>query len=87
MSNKLSSAAKLMKSKMYVLITERETIVESDFAGFDGIMQLHTLKMLERNIAKAVKQIQKQMEKENGRNKALRKKRSPVEQQTRSSRK
>lgn len=44
--SKVTDAAKLLKSKTYILVTETEGVLAGNFTGFDGVMKIHSLRML-----------------------------------------
>jgi hypothetical protein len=65
---RIYSAGKLLKSKAYVLVTEKEAIVEMDFDSFDGLMAIHAMKSIIRQLEDIVAKWQKKQEKAHGRN-------------------
>lgn len=60
MQNKLRDAQKLIKSKCYILITDKEGTMAGDFKGFTGIMKINTLKIMLDNGRKLVKRLQEE---------------------------
>lgn len=58
MSTKLKDAGKLIKSKAYILITDKEGTMAGDFRGFSGLMKIHTLKQLHENTDKVLRKLQ-----------------------------
>lgn len=68
MSKKLQSAIRLMDSRQYILITEKHSVVEANFKGMPGIMMLSSIRSMISNLEKIFKDIEKKLEKQNGRN-------------------
>lgn len=77
--SKVSDAAKLLKSKTYILVTETEGILAGNFKGFDGVMKIHSLRMLTQKANELLDKLQatEKKGKTNGRNSRGRKTRSP----------
>lgn len=55
--DKLNSVSKLLKSKMYVLVTETETILHTDFKTMTGVMQISALQQAKYNIDTLLKNL------------------------------
>lgn len=59
MNQKFKDASHLIKSKAYILITDRESVIAGDFKGFSAFMKLHSLKLLQENTGKMIKHLEK----------------------------
>lgn len=58
MSTRMKDAAKLLKSKCYILITDKEGTMAGDFKGFSGIMKIHTLKAMHTQTERLLNKLQ-----------------------------
>lgn len=67
MNSRLKDASKLIKSKCYILITDKEGVMSGDFRGFTAIMKLHTLKQMQENLQKMITKLSKPKRGKNGR--------------------
>lgn len=72
MTHRMKSIKNLIKSKCYILITDKEAEMAGDFRGFTGLMKIHALMDMQRNLDGLVKRL-KGKEAKNGRNKPRRK--------------
>lgn len=61
MNTKLRDAARLVKSKVYILVTDEEAVMNGDFRGFDNFLKLHSLQSLHANTEKLIAEILKQI--------------------------
>lgn len=57
MTSKLSSVRKLLRSRVYILITDKEAIVETDFEGLSGLMQIQALEEASTSILNFLKEL------------------------------
>lgn len=91
MNNRLRDAKELIRSKVYILITDKEAKMAGDFKGFDGLMKINSLKLMLENGERLIKKIgasspakgsgsTKRKEVKRGGNTSGRKKSSPAKQ-------
>lgn len=58
MNSKLKDASKLVKSRVYILITDKEGTMAGDFRDFDGFMKLSALHSFYANTAKMIDELE-----------------------------
>lgn len=60
MSRKLKSVKRLMASKFYVLVTDKEAFMEGKYSGkLDSMMILHSLSAARKHLDKIIKRVEK----------------------------
>lgn len=86
MKHKFASMWKLFRSDMYILITNKESIIHADVSGYDQDIVLSILKVTQKNLERAIKDVSRHLEKgkDSGRNKNRRSKGSPEKSSQRS---
>ena len=57
-TQKLRSALKLLDSKTFILVTDKESIMFVDYGGLTGELQLASLKSVRYNLDKSIKQFE-----------------------------
>lgn len=55
--SKMKDAKALIKSKCYILVTDKEATMSGDFRGFDGLMKIHALKEMMHQAEKLLKKL------------------------------
>jgi hypothetical protein len=55
---KLKDLAHLIKSKSYILITNKQTILAGHFSEFDKFSAIHYLKLVQKNIKDMLKRLE-----------------------------
>lgn len=79
MNQKFKDATKLIKSRVYILVTDKDASMSGDFRGFSAFMKLHSLKLLHENTAELIRELQTKLGKgksKSGKRKATTKKKA-----------
>ena len=62
-AQRLRSAKKLLTSKSFVLVTDKEAVMFVDYEGLTAVMQLASLRSIRRNLGVTIKQAELELSK------------------------